>query len=113
MNRFTLWRSRVGLLRAAQRGFSTTSMLRRIYKISPSATEAISKISSGSTMLVGGFGFSGVPNTLINAVAARPLLKDLTVVSNNAGMPGVGLGRRYVLLHVGSKDACQDVLALI
>jgi len=45
-----------------------------------------------STLLVGGFGFSGVPNTLINAVRDRPEVKGLTVVSNNAGMPGAGLG---------------------
>lgn len=45
-----------------------------------------------ATVLVGGFGFSGVPNTLINAVRDRPDIKDLTVVSNNAGMPGAGLG---------------------
>lgn len=49
-------------------------------------------MKGSSTLLVGGFGFSGVPNTLINAVHARPEVKDLTVVSNNAGMPGAGLG---------------------
>jgi len=46
-----------------------------------------------STLLVGGFGFSGVPNSLINALRDRPDLRDFTVVSNNAGMPGVGLGK--------------------
>lgn len=45
-----------------------------------------------TTLLVGGFGFSGVPNTLINALRDRSELKGFTVVSNNAGMPGVGLG---------------------
>lgn len=45
-----------------------------------------------STLLVGGFGFSGVPNSLINALRDRPDLTGFTVVSNNAGMPGVGLG---------------------
>lgn len=49
-------------------------------------------MKGSSTLLVGGFGFSGVPNTLINAVHARSEVKDLTVVSNNAGMPGAGLG---------------------
>jgi 3-oxoacid CoA-transferase len=46
-------------------------------------------------ILVGGFGFSGVPSTLINAVRDRPELKDFTIVSNNAGMPGVGLGKLF------------------
>lgn len=49
-------------------------------------------MKGSSTVLVGGFGFSGVPNTLVNAVRDRPDVKDLTVVSNNAGMPGAGLG---------------------
>jgi acyl CoA:acetate/3-ketoacid CoA transferase alpha subunit len=71
---------------------SSTAPLRRINKIIPSATEAIQGVKSSSTVLVGGFGFSGVPSTLINAVAARPDIQDLTVVSNNAGMPGMGLG---------------------
>ena len=50
-------------------------------------------MQSGKTLLVGGFGFSGVPATLINALKDRPDLRDFTVVSNNAGMPGVGLGQ--------------------
>ncbi|KAM5372479.1 hypothetical protein ACJZ2D_007517 [Fusarium nematophilum] len=77
----------------AWRGFASSAALRRIDKIYSSETEAIQNMKSGSTVLVGGFGFSGVPNSLIDAVAARPGLKDLTVVSNNAGMPGVGLGQ--------------------
>ncbi|KAI8689646.1 Succinyl-CoA:3-ketoacid-coenzyme A transferase [Fusarium sp. Ph1] len=75
------------------RSFSGSTALRRIDKISSSVTDAIGGLKSGSTVLVGGFGFSGVPNTLINAVAARQDINDLTVVSNNAGMPGVGLGQ--------------------
>ncbi|KAF5984305.1 succinyl-:3-ketoacid-coenzyme A transferase mitochondrial precursor [Fusarium coicis] len=74
-----------------QRSFSASTVLRRINKICASENDAIQKVKSGSTVLVGGFGFSGVPESLIEAVAARKDLKDLTVVSNNAGMPGVGL----------------------
>ncbi|KAG9503386.1 hypothetical protein J7337_006231 [Fusarium musae] len=74
-----------------QRSFSTSTVLRRINKICASESDAIQKVKSGSTVLVGGFGFSGVPESLIEAIAARKDLKDLTVVSNNAGMPGVGL----------------------
>lgn len=75
-----------------RRNFSGTASLFRINKIVSTASEAIQDVKSSSTVLVGGFGFSGVPNTLINAVASRPDIQDLTVVSNNAGMPGVGLG---------------------
>lgn len=50
-------------------------------------------MKGSSTLLVGGFGFSGVPDTLINALRDRSDLKDFTVVSNNAGMPGESLGK--------------------
>jgi len=78
-----------------RRNFSMTASQRAINKICPSAAEAIKDMKSSSTVLVGGFGFSGVPNTLINAVRDRPDIRDLTVVSNNAGMPGVGLGKSW------------------
>lgn len=78
---------------SARRNFTRSSILRKINKLCPSSTTAIQSLKSGSTVLVGGFGFSGVPSTLIDAVAARQEIKDLTVVSNNAGMPGVGLGQ--------------------
>ena len=42
-------------------------------------------------MLVGGFGVCGIPETLIKALHARGT-KQLTVVSNNAGVDGFGLG---------------------
>jgi 3-oxoacid CoA-transferase len=42
-------------------------------------------------VLCGGFGLCGVPDTLINAVKARPDIKGLTAVSNNAGVVGSGL----------------------
>ncbi|PYH41411.1 3-oxoacid CoA-transferase [Aspergillus saccharolyticus JOP 1030-1] len=76
-----------------RRNFSASTSQRAINKICPSAQEAIKEMKGASTVLVGGFGFSGVPNTLIDAVRDRPDIKDLTVVSNNAGMPGRGLGQ--------------------
>lgn len=45
-----------------------------------------------TTLLAGGFGLSGVPDTLINAVLANPSISGLTAVSNNAGIDGAGLG---------------------
>lgn len=47
---------------------------------------------SNSTLLAGGFGLCGVPDTLINTVYANPSIKGLTAVSNNAGIVGSGLG---------------------
>ncbi|KAF4447933.1 putative succinyl-CoA:3-ketoacid-coenzyme A transferase, mitochondrial precursor [Fusarium austroafricanum] len=93
MNSALRARTQVHLSASKQRWFTSSAGLRRINKICPSEGEAIHRLKSGSTVLVGGFGFSGVPETLIEAVAARQDLKDLTIVSNNAGMPGVGLGR--------------------
>lgn len=75
-----------------RRHFSASTAKRAIDKRCASANEAVKNMKGPATVLVGGFGFSGVPNTLIDAVRDRPDIKDLTVVSNNAGMPGAGLG---------------------
>jgi len=45
-----------------------------------------------STLLCGGFGLCGVPDTLINQVKKTPSITGLTVASNNAGIVGSGLG---------------------
>jgi 3-oxoacid CoA-transferase A subunit len=57
-----------------------------------SAEEAVSHIRSGDTIMVGGFGLVGAPLTLIDALAEHSAT-DLTVVSNNIGEPGRGLGK--------------------
>jgi 3-oxoacid CoA-transferase len=49
-------------------------------------------MKGNSTLLCGGFGLCGVPDTLINEVKATPSIKGLTAVSNNAGVVGSGLG---------------------
>jgi 3-oxoadipate CoA-transferase, alpha subunit len=58
-----------------------------------SAEEAIAHIHSGDTVMVGGFGLVGAPLTLIDALAEHSEATDLTVVSNNIGEPGRGLGK--------------------
>lgn len=75
-----------------RRNFTVSASKRAIDKVCATAGDAVKDMKGSSTILVGGFGFSGVPNTLINAVRDRQDIKDLTVVSNNAGMPGAGLG---------------------
>ena len=60
-------------------------------KVLPSAAEAVSRIPDGATLMVGGFGLCGVPVDLINALHAQGT-RDLTVISNNAGVDGEGLG---------------------
>ncbi|KAG7149825.1 succinyl-CoA:3-ketoacid coenzyme A transferase like protein [Verticillium longisporum] len=91
MNRARIFAPSVGAS-VSRRGISSTRICFGINKLCKSTSEAIGQVKSGSTVLVGGFGFSGVPNTLVNALRDRPDITDLTVVSNNAGMPGVGLG---------------------
>jgi 3-oxoacid CoA-transferase subunit A len=49
-------------------------------------------LSDGMTIMAGGFGLCGVPFGLIDAIAASGA-RDLTVIANNAGIDGVGLGR--------------------
>ena len=55
--------------------------------------EAVSAISSGDTVMVGGFGLVGAPLTLIDALAESSDADELTIVSNNIGEPGRGLGK--------------------
>lgn len=58
-----------------------------------SAREAICRIRSGQTVMVGGFGLVGAPLTLIDALVKDSDATDLTIVSNNIGEPGRGLGK--------------------
>ncbi len=62
-------------------------------KIYPSAAAALAGIvKDGQLMAVGGFGLCGIPEALIDALHDSGV-KDLTVISNNAGVDGFGLGR--------------------
>ncbi len=62
-------------------------------KIFPSANEALKGIvKDGQMLAVGGFGLCGIPEALIEAMRTSGV-KDLTVISNNAGVDGFGLGR--------------------
>ncbi len=74
-------------------------------KVFRNADEAIFDIHDGATILVGGFGLCGIPENLIAAVA-RKGVKNLTVISNNAGVDDFGLGvwlqNRQVKKHIGS-----------
>lgn len=61
-------------------------------KVYPDATAALAGLlRDGMTIMAGGFGLCGIPDLLIAAIRDSGV-KDLTVVSNNAGIDGVGLG---------------------
>ncbi|MER6678706.1 CoA transferase subunit A [Streptomyces sp. NPDC000983] len=60
-------------------------------KVSASAAEAVADIPDGASLAVGGFGLSGVPEVLIHALHEQGAT-GLSVVSNNCGVDGRGLG---------------------
>ena len=66
-------------------------------KVIRDADAAVADIEDGASLLVGGFGLSGHPIQLLAAVL-RKGVKDLTVISNNAGVEDIGLGG---LIHHG------------
>jgi 3-oxoacid CoA-transferase subunit A len=62
-------------------------------KIFPSAAAALAGVvRDGQLMAVGGFGLCGIPEALIEALRDSRV-KNLTVISNNAGVDGFGLGK--------------------
>src|SRR5579863_742200 len=74
-------------------------------KVVSSADEAVRDITDGASILVGGFGLCGIPETLIEAVM-RKGVKNLTTISNNAGVDEFGLGKLLyagqIKKHIGS-----------
>jgi 3-oxoadipate CoA-transferase alpha subunit len=59
-------------------------------KIVPSAEAALADVKDGATVLIGGFGGSGIPNELVDALIAQGA-RELTIVNNNAGNGDTGL----------------------
>jgi 3-oxoacid CoA-transferase subunit A len=65
----------------------------RVNKIYPNAAAALhGVVADGQLMAVGGFGLCGIPEALIDALRDSGV-KHLTVISNNAGVDGFGLGK--------------------
>jgi 3-oxoacid CoA-transferase subunit A len=77
-------------------------------KIVATAAEAVAQIPDGATLMVGGFGLCGIPEDLIRALHAQGT-RDLTIISNNAGVDEHGLGvllksrqiRKMIASYVG------------
>jgi 3-oxoacid CoA-transferase subunit A len=77
-------------------------------KVVATAAEAVAQIRAGATLMVGGFGLCGIPEDLIRALHAQGT-KDLTIISNNAGVDEHGLGvllkarqiRKMIASYVG------------
>src|SRR6059036_3407539 len=77
-------------------------------KVLRNADEAVAMIPDGASIMVGGFGLCGVPEHLVKALHARGA-RNLTIISNNAGVDEYGLGvllksrqiRKMVATYVG------------
>ena len=95
-------------------------MTSRASKVYPDAASALQGVvRDGMTLMCGGFGACGIPENLIDALHASGV-RDLTVVSNNAGLDGVGLGlllqsrqiRKMISSYVGeNKEFERQYLA--
>jgi len=88
-----------------------------VNKVFPDADAAIADIPDGASIMVGGFGLCGIPENLIEAVR-RKGLKKLSVMSNNAGVDGFGVGRwldnrqikKIVATYVGENKLFEDLV---
>src|ERR671934_179239 len=77
-------------------------------KVLESAEAAAAMIPDGATIMMGGFGLCGIPENLIAALHRRGT-KDLTIISNNAGVDDFGIGillrarqvRKMISTYVG------------
>src|ERR671934_1369447 len=88
-------------------------------KVMASAADAVARIPDGATIMMGGFGLCGIPENLIAALHARGT-KNLTVISNNAGVDNFGIGillrtrqvRKMIATYVGeNKEFERQFLA--
>lgn len=65
-----------------------------------SAEDAIKWIQHGDCVLVGGFGLCGTPFTLIDTITESDHARALTIISNNLGEAGKGLGKLLISKHI-------------
>ena len=87
-------------------------------KIVPSIADALATARDGMTIMVGGFGLSGNPEALIRGVVERGV-RELTLVSNNAGNLGKGLAtwlkagiiRKVICSYIGNNDDLHTRMA--
>jgi 3-oxoacid CoA-transferase subunit A len=86
-------------------------------KVYPDASAALAGVlRDGMTIMAGGFGLCGIPETLIGAIKDSGV-HGLTVISNNAGIDGVGLGlllesrqiRKMISSYVGENKLFADL----
>jgi len=84
-------------------------------KVVRNADEAISDVFDGATIMIGGFGLCGIPENLIRALV-RKGVKNLTTISNNVGVDGLGNGlllaagqiRKHIGTYVGENKLLEE-----
>ena len=87
-------------------------------KVKASVADALADLRDGARIMVGGFGLCGNPEALIAGVVARGV-KDLTLISNNAGNLGKGLAtwleaglvRKVILSYLGTNETLHRAIA--
>jgi 3-oxoacid CoA-transferase subunit A len=88
-----------------------------MHKVVANAEEAIQDVFDGASIMVGGFGLCGNPENLIRALAQKGV-KNLTTISNNAGVDGLGIGlllangqiRRHIGTYVGENKLLEKMV---
>jgi 3-oxoacid CoA-transferase subunit A len=86
-------------------------------KVVANSDEAVRDISDGATIMFGGFGLCGIPENLIRALV-RKGVKNLTTISNNAGVDGYGMGlllsagqiRKHIGTYVGENKLLEQMV---
>jgi 3-oxoacid CoA-transferase subunit A len=86
-------------------------------KVVASAREAIADIADGVTIMMGGFGLCGIPENLIAALRDHGA-KNLTIISNNAGVDDFGIGlllqrrlvKKMISTYVGENRLFEELV---
>lgn len=86
-------------------------------KVIGDADQAIGDVGDGATIMMGGFGLCGIPENLIQALRDRGA-RDLTVISNNAGIDEFGIGillekrqiRKMISTYVGENRLFEELV---
>src|SRR5436190_11932130 len=85
-------------------------------KVVTDVMQAIADVHDGATIMMGGFGLCGIPENLIKALRDKGA-KNLTIVSNNAGIDGAGAGlllearqvRKVIATYVGENQLFEKL----
>ena len=88
-----------------------------IDKTVENAEDAVMDIQDGATLMMGGFGLSGIPENCIAALLQKNI-KNLTIISNNAGVDNFGIGlflnrrmvKKMISSYVGENDEFERQL---